>query len=200
MTPGFLALRSLKRSQTREERCELCSVAVGQVHPHLLEVESGSILCACDACAILFSYRDSGRRLLRIPRSIRRLPDFNLDDAEWNALALPIDMAFFVKSTKAGRVLAYYPSPAGPTESLLDLEAWEDLVRENPVLGEMQPDVEALVVNRARGHRIYVIAPVDECYRLTGLIRTHWHGMSGGDSVWSEIDHFFERMEETAHA
>ena len=45
---------------------------------------------------------------------------------------------------------AFYPSPAGATESLLPLTAWEEIVRENPALREMQPDVEALLV-RANG-------------------------------------------------
>jgi len=157
-------------------------------------------MCACDACSILFSHRDGDRRLLRIPRSTRRLPDFHLDDAEWNALALPIEMAFFVKSSKAGRVLAFYPSPAGPTESLLSLDAWNELVRANPVLDEMQSDVEALVVNRTRGRCDYVIAPIDECYRLTGLIRINWRGLSGGDAVWDEIERFFGDIAERAHA
>ncbi len=200
MTTPFLALRSLKRPQAREERCELCSAVVGARHPHVLEVASGKVLCACDACAILFSHREGDRQFLRIPRSARRLTGFKLGAAEWNALALPIDMAFFVKSTKAGRVLAYYPSPAGPTESLLDLEAWQDLVRENRALDEMLSDVEALVVNRTHGRRDYVIAPIDECYRLTGLIRTQWRGMAGGEEVWCEIEQFFNAIEEAAHA
>ena len=41
----------------------------------------------------------------------------------------------------------------GPTESLLELDAWQALEAANPVLAQMEPDVEALLVNRARGAR-----------------------------------------------
>ena len=47
--------------------------------------------------------------------------------------------------------MALYPSPAGATESLLSLEAWQEIERENPQLTDMQADVEALLVNRI-GH------------------------------------------------
>jgi hypothetical protein len=111
---------------------------------------------------------------------------------------LPIDLAFFLHSTTAGRVVAYYPSPAGSTESLLNLNAWAGIARNNAVLERMSADVEALLVNRTRGRRDYFIAPIDECYKLTGIIRTHWRGLSGGDQVWQQIEHFFEGLRERA--
>ena len=192
---AFDVLRGFRRTQP-QERCELCAGALAEPHQHLLERESGRVLCSCDPCAVLFSYRDEGTKFARIPRDARRLMDFHIDDAEWNALALPIDMAFFLNSSTAGRVVAYYPSPAGNTESLLTLEAWTDLVRANPAIENMQADVEALLVNRTRGRRDCYIAPIDQCYRLTGLIRMHWRGLSGGEAVWQEIERFFESLEE----
>ncbi len=113
-------------------------------------------------------------------------------------LRLPIDLAFFLRNSSAGRVIAFYPSPAGPTESLLSLEAWDDIVRNNPVLTDLQSDVEALLVNRIRDNREYYIAPLDECYKLTGLIRIHWRGFSGGDEAWRQIDQFFASLRERA--
>ncbi len=164
-------------------------------HPHLLETSSGRVVCSCDPCAILFSHREDGTKFLRIPRDPRRLADFRISDADWAALMLPIDIAFFLhRSTAAGRVAAYYPSPAGNTESLLSLEHWADLVNNNRSLANLQPDVEALLVNRTRGRRDYFIAPIDDCYRLTGLIRVHWRGLSGGETVWQELDRFFETL------
>ena len=74
-----------------------------------------------------------------------------MSDAQWEGLRVPVDMAFFFYNTPAGKVVAYYPSPMGPTESLLELETWEDLETDNPVLRDMERDVEALLVNRARG-------------------------------------------------
>lgn len=203
----FAALREISRRQTPGERCELCGLALGGEHNHLLEQATGRICCACDPCAVLFEHRGEGQRYLRIPRDARRLENFDISDAQWNALLLPIDLAFFLESSRAARVAAYYPSPAGATESLLDLEAWREIASRNPALATMSPDVEALLVNRARGRRDYYIAPLDHCYKLTGLIRMHWHGLSGGDEVWQQIDKFFSELrdrsvcaKERAHA
>ncbi len=191
-------LRGLARKPQPREVCELCGVAVGSGHSHVLEPSNGRILCACEACAILFSYRTDSGKFLRIPRAATHLGNFRISDADWSALLLPIDLAFFLNSSTAGRVVAYYPSPAGSTESLLNLDAWAGLARDNPELERMSADVEALLVNRTRGRRDYFIAPIDECYKLTGIIRTHWRGLSGGDEVWQEIGDFFTGLHERA--
>lgn len=119
-----------------------------------------------------------------------------MDDAQWDALSIPINLAFFFRSTPADRVIAMYPSPAGPTESLLQLESWDAIVRDNPILQGMEPDVEALLVQRiARSHAAesieYYVAPIDECFKLVGLIRARWRGLSGGTEVWEDITRFF---------
>ena len=190
---AFAALRGFTRKRAAE-RCDLCGLALGDAHPHLLEHAEGRLLCACDACAILFYHRGEVR-YSRVPSDARRLRDFQISDAQWGALMLPIDMAFFQNSTRAGRVVAYYPSPAGCTESLLDLAAWSDIARVNPEVADLHPDVETLLVNRTRERRDYYIAPIDQCYKLVGLIRTHWRGLSGGDLVWQKIDEFFESLD-----
>ncbi|MDQ3238637.1 MAG: DUF5947 family protein, partial [Actinomycetota bacterium] len=100
--------------------------------------------------------------------------------------------------TPAERVVAYYPSPMGPTESLLELEAWEELEESNPVLKDMERDVEALLVNRARGASEHFLVPLDECYKLVGLIRTRWRGFSGGREVWDDITEFFDELRRRA--
>ena len=127
------------------------------------------------------------------------LADFRMTDGQWEALRLPINLAFFFRSTAQERVVAAYPSPAGATESMLTLDAWEDIERENPILIEMEPDVEALLVNRvahARGVTAseYFLVPIDSCYKLVGLIRTKWTGLSGGGEVWGEIARFFDEL------
>lgn len=115
---------------------------------------------------------------------------------------VPIELVFFFKSSPERRIVALYPSPAGATESLLALEVWEDIVKDNPMLSEMTPDVEALLVNRVGSERgvpaQYYIAPIDECYKLVGLIRMHWRGLSGGTEVWREIAAFFSALKERA--
>ena len=149
------------------------------------------IICACDPCALRFQDVVGGRFKL-IPRDARALPDFQMTDAQWDSLALPINLAFFHNT--GGKMTAMYPSPAGATESLLPLEHWRELVADNPMLGEIEPDVEALLVNRVGPAREYFIAPMDVCYELVGLIRTHWRGLSGGETVWVEIENFFARL------
>ena len=150
-------------------------------------------VCACDPCALRFEGVIGGRFKL-IPRDPRVLPGFRLSDAQWANLAIPIGVAFFFFSTPEGKMTAMYPSPAGATESLLPLTAWEELVSENPQLGRMEPDTEALLVNRLGSSPSQYIVPIDACYELAGLIRLHWRGLSGGDAVWQEIDRFFARL------
>ncbi len=188
------ALRSISRRGVVREYCELCHTILGSEHQHLLQRSDRQILCACEACVVLFSHRTHERAFLRIPCDARRLSGFAITDADWAALRLPIDLAFFATNSSEGRVIAYYPSPAGPTESHLDLGAWSDLVVKNPMLGCIQPDVEALLVNRTRGRRDYFIAPIDQCYKLTGLIRRKWRGLSGGDEAWRAVAAFFEAL------
>ena len=87
--------------------------------------------------------------------------------------------------------MAFYPSPAGATESQLTLERWEELMSNNPILQEMEPDVEALLINRLRDAREHYIVPIDACYQLVGLIRLCWKGLSGGEEAWKAIAEFF---------
>lgn len=179
------------------EHCELCSLALAPVHRHLLEMASRQVVCACDACALRFP-PEAHAKFTLIPRDARALPGFEMTDAQWDDLALPIGLAFFVRQTPGGAVVARYPSPAGVTESLLPLSAWDALGEANPVLERMEPDVEALLVNRVGEARDYFLAPIDTCYELAGLVRLHWRGLSGGTEVWQEIGAFFDRLR--AHA
>ena len=48
----------------------------------------------------------------------------------------------------------------GATESLLGLDAWAALEDANPVLTTLEPDVEALLVHRARGERRHQLVPI----------------------------------------
>jgi hypothetical protein len=191
----FEALRGFSRRRPAQERCDLCGVALAPDHQHLFQQSDRRVLCGCDPCTILFSHRDAATKFLHIPRSGRKLEDFEISDVEWNALRLPIDLAFFVHNSAEDRIMAFYPSPAGNTESLLTLDAWNEIVRRNPLLSRMESDVEALLVNRTQERRDYFIAPIDKCYKLTGVIRMHWRGFSGGDTVWREVENFFGELE-----
>lgn len=186
------------------ERCELCHELIAPEHRHLVAVDSRELLCACRACTILFdSPAASAGRYRLVPDRRLRLEGFQLDDVQWEELRIPVEMAFFFQSSSAGRVVAFYPSPAGATESALELDAWRGIAAANPVLDELEHDVEALLVNRAAGTRGHWIAPIDECYSLVGLIRSRWQGLSGGTEVWKELERFFadfERRARTASA
>jgi hypothetical protein len=183
----------IRKPRERTEVCELCAKPLAPGHQHLLELEKRRVACACDACAILFG-GNARQRYRRIPRDVNRLHDFVMDDPEWESLLIPINLAFFVYSSAAGRVIALYPSPGGAMESSLDLEYWNAIVERNPVLAKFEADVEALLVNRLSNSPQFYRAPIDQCFRLVGIIRTHWRGLSGGQEVWREIDSFFGEL------
>lgn len=175
--------------RAEQERCELCGQAIAEHHAHLIEVCSHRLACACAPCADRFNDETTAYR--RVPEVARRLDGFRISDAEWDALLIPIGLAFFFKATQSGRVVAMYPGPAGAVESQLDLEAWQSLATANPLLDDLRSDVEALLVHRIDGAKSYWLMPIDRCYALAGLIRKHWHGLSGGPAVREAIDRFF---------
>ena len=193
--PGEAATRQIPPDQIAEEQCELCGAPIGARHQHLLDTSERRIMCACRACALLFDRKAaSDGHYLLVPDRRLRIEDFELDDPRWEGFAIPVDMAFFFRNTQLDRVVAFYPGPAGATESQLELHSWEELEKANPIVAEMEPDVEALLVNRARGAREHWLVPIDDCYDLVGLMRKRWKGLSGGQEVWQEIGRFFDQL------
>jgi Family of unknown function (DUF5947) len=194
---GRSALASLQRfvrkPRERAEVCELCGSPLSAAHSHLLELEKRRVTCACEACSILFP-GNTRQRYRRIPRDVYRLEHFAMDDHEWESLLIPINLAFFVYSSAADKWIAQYPSPGGIMESSLDLEYWNTIREHNPVLNKFEPDVDTLLVSRLDKQPQYFRAPIDKCFHLVGLIRTHWRGLSGGEQVWKEIDNFFGEL------
>ncbi len=178
-----------------EERCDLCANPIPADHRHLLQLEERHILCVCESCLALRGgdreYRPTGTRVVW-------LDDFQLADELWASFSIPIGLALFLHSSASGGVVSLYPSPAGATESELDLEGWQELVRANPVLGSLEPDAEALVVNRMTVPHQHAIAPIDECYRLVGMIKLRWEGISGGTGPEDAIAEFFAELREKA--
>jgi hypothetical protein len=194
-TPAQTFIRTLRRFREQssyQEKCEFCGAGLEPSHRHLLEISKNRMVCTCSPCAFRFQDVVGGRFRL-IPREVRYLPELNLSDAEWESLALPINLAFFFYSTPQQRMTAMYPSPAGATESLLPLTAWDALIARNSLL-TMQPDVEALLVNRVGSKRDYYVVPIDVCFELIGIIRVHWRGLSGGELVWEKVDGFFSDL------
>lgn len=181
------------------ERCELCSAGIPAGHNHLVDLESRSLLCACRACALLFANPGSGGGRYRpVPGRFSRVQDFKLTEREWEDLQIPVSVAYFFLNSLLGRWVAFYPSPAGATESVLSLDAWAGILDGNPGLAGVDPDVEALLVRCSAGRFECYVVPIDACYELVGLVRLHWKGFDGGAEVHAHIAEFFAGLEARA--
>lgn len=208
-----------------EQRCELCATPMADEHPHLVEVDQRRLLCACQPCALLFSEPGPKQRYRRVPDRYLVDPGFVLSDERWDALHIPVGMAFFLRNSARDGVIACYPSPAGATESELTLDAWSDGIGAGALAAELVPDVEALLVRRPEAggarrdpHRDRtnpgksapgappageartecLLVPIDACYRLVGLVRLSWKGFDGGAEAWAAIDAFFDEARSRA--
>jgi hypothetical protein len=189
----FAQKRAPERAPVAVEHCELCSEVIPTEHRHLLDLSSRALVCACQACLFLFNEEGAGgRKYHLVPRRYLSLIDFQMTDQQWDELMIPVNMAFIFRSSGSEHVMAFYPSPAGATESLLDLDGWEMLLSSNPILQELEVDVEALLINRVQNACEHYIVPIDACYQLVGLIRVSWRGLSGGTEAREAITRFFE--------
>jgi len=173
------------------ELCDLCGIGIADDHRHLLHLTERRIVCSCESCWAMRAgegdYRPTGNRTLW-------LPDLDVPDDLWASFQIPIGLAFFMDSTVTACVVALYPSPAGATESELHFESWSRMRALNPVLEALEPDIEGLVVNRLSDPPAYAIAPIDRCYELTGTIKAHWEGISGGSAVETAVARFFSGL------
>lgn len=185
-------LREPEQASSALVYCEMCALPLAEEHRHLLNLTQHSLLCVCDACALLFGPRGANAGNYRlIPRRSLALLEFHMTDEQWNELLLPVNLVYLLRSSEAGRVQAFYPGPAGATESLLAPENWKELLTANPILDSLEPDVETLLINHIGQERACYIAPIDLCYRLVGLLRSSWRGLSGGNEVQEAIEAFF---------
>ena len=203
MTERPLAvLQRLRESRPREvpragEHCELCTEPIESDHGHLVDLEVRRLLCACRGCYLLFTSEGAGGGHYRaVPDRYLAFPGVRLSATQWDALQIPVSVAFFFVNSTLARVAAFYPSPAGATESLLPLETWDELLAAHPVLSTLQPDVEALLVRAdpdVGGAECYLV-PIDACYELVGHMRRLWRGFDGGREAHEELDGFFDRV------
>ena len=186
------------------EKCELCATEIAAEHGHLADLDNASLLCTCRACYLLFTQREAIRgRYRAVPDRYLTDPDRPLTAADWDELQIPVGLAFFLRSSRAGMVSGFYPSPAGATECQLDLAAWERLAAAHPLLGAAEPDVEAVLITRT-GRESAVTAvesfvvPIDACYELAGRMRLHWRGFDGGTEARQAIAEFLDTVRERA--
>ena len=174
------------------ERCEMCAAPIADAqHSHVVNVSSRALLCTCRACYLLFTAENATLAYRAIPDRYLAFPSFAVTQQEWDELQIPVGIAFFFLNSQLGRTVAFYPSPAGATESQLPLGAWDDLVAANPALGTLVPDVEALLVRAGAGEYECFLVPIDACYELVGRLRSGWRGFDGGPDVRRSLAEFF---------
>ncbi|WP_442812564.1 DUF5947 family protein [Streptomyces sp. NBC_01210] len=193
-------LRGLRRFLTerppRQERCELCGVAVADnSHRHLVDTEKRALACACVPCSLLFERPGAaGGRFRAVPDRYLADPDHRLDDSAWEVLQIPVGVAFFFRNAALNRLVALYPSPAGATESELDPSAWQTVLGGSRLAALLEPDVEALLLRRVEGRAECYLVPIDICYELVGRMRLLWQGFDGGAEARTDLEAFFAHV------
>jgi len=185
--------------QPAGERCEMCSEAIADEHQHVVNLEGRQLMCVCRGCYLLFTDTDAELRYRAIPDRYLAFPDFALDRRAWEVLQIPVGLAFFFHNSTLSRTVAFYPGPAGATESELDLQAWNDIRTADGRVDAIAADTEALLVripdDDAASPQAYLV-PIDACYEFVGRLRMMWRGFDGGQDVRNYIDEFFEMLDD----
>lgn len=188
------ALRRLARLEAAEPgpgaACEFCSEPLGEPHEHVLEIASGGLACSCTACALLFDRPGQERR--RLPRDARAL-GCRLTEQEWASLEIPVKLAF-VTVAGNGAVMAGYPGPGGVAQAVVAPEAWAAIRAAHAELQRLQPELECVLIQRLEPAGEMFIVPLDQAYRLAGLVRRHWQGLSGGPEVRRQVNAFCAQL------
>ena len=189
--------------QPAGELCEMCAEQIADEHQHVVNVEGRQLMCVCRGCYLLFTDQQATLRYRAVPDRYLAFPDFALDRRRWNALQIPVGLAFFFRNSHLDRTVAFYPGPAGATESELDLESWGDLRAADPRVDTLADDTEALLVRVPTGQgdgaeqteplACYLL-PIDACYEFVGRLRILWRGFDGGQDARRYIDEFFETI------
>ncbi len=177
--------------------CEHCGAAIDESHHHFVDIVTRRLSCACRACWLLSGAHETRGSLRAVPDRYLTGWAFRVSGAQWDALQIPVATTFVMFNSTIGRMIAFYPSPAGATESALPLGAWRDVEQSNPWVRTASPDTEAILVRRhPDGSERFdaFIVPIDACYDLVGRIRVNWSGFDGGQAVRDEIDRFFNAV------
>lgn len=181
----------------------MCAEPIAGEHQHLVDLENRSLMCSCRGCYLLFTDQHATLRYRAVPDRYLSFPDFRLDRAHWEDLQIPVGLAFLFRNSVQDRIVAFYPSPAGATESELSLESWDRIVSANPRLTQLLPDVEALLISgpisgndRELGELSCHLVPIDACYELVGTMRQTWRGFDGGQEARAAMADFFATVED----
>ncbi|MCP2625723.1 DUF5947 family protein [Mycolicibacterium smegmatis] len=184
-----------------DECCEMCAEPIGGHHQHVVNVEGRQLMCVCRACYLLFTHDHAELRYRAVPDRYLTFPQFALDRRELEALQIPVGVVFFMRNSVLGRVAAFYPGPAGATESELDLTAWQDIENADPRATLLADDTEALMLRVDQGDAENTapachLVPIDTCYEFVGRLRLLWRGFDGGQDVRRYIAEFFDSLRE----
>ncbi|TGD84903.1 hypothetical protein BayCH28_23570 [Mycolicibacterium sp. CH28] len=210
MTTSPIAVLAKIRTATRPpastaECCEMCAEPMPGEHQHVVNVAARQLMCVCRGCYLLFTDAHAALRYRAVPDRYLSFPDFALGRREWEALQIPVGVAFFFHNSGLDRTVAFYPGPAGATESELDMAAWAAVSRD-PRVGLLADDVEALLVRIPDDTTAQIasvaglpapdcfLVPIDTCYEFVGGLRRLWHGFDGGTPAREFIDGFFARV------
>ena len=175
----------------------MCSAAIAE-HGHVVDRSTRTLLCTCRPCYLLFTAAGAELRYCAVPDRFLSFPAFALGPGQWDELEIPVGLAFFFHNSSLARTVAFYPGPAGATESELPLNAWASIVAANPQLSVLAADVEAILIRtpgRGSGEVSCHLVPIDACYELVGALRSTWRGFDGGSEARATLDAFFERVE-----
>jgi hypothetical protein len=187
---AFGAIAALRRFADERpapvERCDSCRAPLASRHEHRWQSRTRVLGCVCASCVA--NGKGTESPWIHVPQRTLSLVDFRVTEQDWERLGLPIRLVFFVIDGGDGRARAFFPSPAGATESRLGPDDWAHLCARGPQLAVLKPDVEALLINHVGEAREHYLVSVDACYRLVGTLRRHWHGFSGGEQLWAEIE------------
>ena len=121
-----------------------------------------------------------------MPDRYLSFPDFTLGPADWDDLQIPVGLAFLFRSSVQDRVVAFYPGPAGATESELPLDAWDRILADHPQLRPAASRRRGAAGARRRPDRAGLdchLVPIDACYELVGRLRSLWRGFDGGQQA-----------------
>ncbi|MGH3908131.1 MAG: DUF5947 family protein [Pseudonocardiaceae bacterium] len=183
------------------ERCEMCTEPLGEWHGHVVDLEGRGLMCTCRGCALLFTSKGAGGGRFRgVPERYRHAVNVPVAEMTWDSIGIPVAMAFFFTNSELEKTVAFYPSPAGATESLLSLESWTELLDAIPAMSDLQPDVEALLVHKQQDGFEFFAVPIDVCYQLVGLVRMYWKGFDGGEEAWKAINEFFDGLRDRSES
>ena len=107
------------------ERCEMCAEPIADEHQHVVNVEGRQLMCMCRGCYLLFTDTNAALRYRAVPDRYLSFPEFALGRREWEALQIPVGLAFFFRNSVAGPDGRVLSGPGGRHRVRTGLTAWD---------------------------------------------------------------------------